>query len=53
MQGVHTFRPNAQTHPAFADALRRAQAAGVHIAAYDCNVTPNSMVLHQPVRVEL
>jgi sugar fermentation stimulation protein A len=53
MQGVHTFRPNEQTHPAFADALRRAQAAGVHIAAYDCIVTPNSMTLHQPVQVEL
>ncbi|MEG1241223.1 MAG: DNA/RNA nuclease SfsA, partial [Oscillospiraceae bacterium] len=40
-------------HPAFGAALRRAQAAGVDILAYDCAVTPNTMVLDAPVPIIL
>ena len=38
MSGVKYFLPNRETHPEFADALQRAEAAGVKILAYDCNV---------------
>lgn len=53
MKGPHTFGPNWATHPEFGQALGRAAAAGVQVLAYDCRVTPESMVLDQPVKVEL
>ncbi len=53
MAGVDHFAPNERTHPAFADALRRAEKAGVHILARECAVTPDSLALSAPVRLEL
>lgn len=53
MKGIHTFSPNWTTHPAFGLALRDAQSAGVEILAMDCLVTPDSMVLDQPITVDL
>ena len=53
MKGVHSFAPNRATHPQFADALKKAAAAGVQVLCYDCIVTPESMVLDAPVKVEL
>jgi len=53
MKGVRSFSPNEKTHPAFARALRRAQAAGVAVLAWDCRVTPDSMTLDAPVPVRL
>ena len=53
MKGPKSFSPNDATHPAFGEALRRAAAAGVEIYAYDCRVTPSSLVLDAPVEVLL
>jgi len=53
MKDVRSFRPNDETDPAFGDALRAAAEAGVHVLAYDCAVTPESMALDAPVPVEL
>ncbi|HIT33870.1 MAG TPA: DNA/RNA nuclease SfsA [Candidatus Faecousia intestinigallinarum] len=53
MAEVRSIHPNAATDPAFAQALREAEAAGVNILAYDCTVTPNSMELRQSVPVVL
>ena len=53
MKGVHGFRPNDTTHPAFGDALRAAAAAGVHVLAYDCAITPAAMTIDAPVDVIL
>ena len=53
MKGVSEFRPNDATHKAFGDALRRANAACVKIYAYDCIVTPETMVIDQPIEVKL
>ena len=53
MQDAALFAPNDKTHPAFGQALREAAAAGVQILAYDCAVTPESLELRAPVRVEL
>jgi sugar fermentation stimulation protein A len=50
-KGIHTFTPNRETDPQFAHALQTAHNAGVHILAYDCLVTPNSMTIDQPVPV--
>lgn len=62
MKEITALRPNDETHPAFGDALREAQAAGVKILAVDCRVearpTPDgtlrlSVTADTPVPVEL
>lgn len=53
MKRVRSFSPNDATHPAFGQALREAAAAGVHILAYDCIVTPDSMNIDSEVPVVL
>ena len=53
MQDVAHFEPNRATHPAFADALRDAQAAGVRLLALDCQVTPESLQIRSEVPIKL
>lgn len=53
MKGVHQFRPNTATHPAFAEALQTAADRGAQIFAMDCVVTPDSMMIDNPVEVSL
>ena len=53
MKGVRYFTPNVQTHPEFAVALKRARAAGVKLLAYDCDVTPGSIRIGEPVDIVL
>lgn len=49
MRGVTCFTPNSRTHAAFAEALQRAQQAGVQVLAYDCLVAPDSLTLGKPI----
>lgn len=53
MKGVHTFKPNDETHKAFGDALRHAAESGVKILAYDCVVSPEKMLIDSPINIEL
>ncbi len=53
MKDVRYFTPNTDTHPAFAEALKKAAAAGVKILACDCEVTPDSIAIRKPVDVVL
>lgn len=53
MTDVEYLHPNDGTDPAFARALREAAAAGVHILAMDCTVTPDSMEIGNSVQVHL
>ena len=53
MDDVLYFEPNRATDPEFADALKEASDAGVNILAYTCTVTPDSMILKDPVEVRL
>ncbi|MEG2199803.1 MAG: DNA/RNA nuclease SfsA [Anaerovorax sp.] len=53
MQTIHTFTPNYVMHPQFGDALKGAKKAGVHILAYDCAITPNSMKIGVEVPIVL
>ena len=62
MKGVTALRPNDDTHRAFGDALREAEAAGVRILAVDCIVESHpsfdgtlrlSVTAHQSIPVEL
>ena len=53
MKDVSYFVPNAEMHPEFAKALLDARKAGVKIIAYDCDVTPETMSIRNPVPVKL
>ncbi len=53
MTGVKEFAPNEEMHPEFAAALREAELNGVKILAYDCTVTPDSIVIKSPLVVNL
>lgn len=53
MANVKYFSPNEETHPAFAEVLRKASVAGVRILAYECNVTKTGMNIEKPVKVVL
>lgn len=53
MKGVERFTPAWEKHFAFGETLREAAAAGVKLLAYDCRVTPDSMVLDCPVPIDL
>ena len=45
MDGVAEVRPNTETHPAFAEALTDAQAAGVRVLALPCHVEPDEITI--------
>ena len=51
MQDIRRVEPNRRTQPAFAEALRRAESAGVHILACDCKVSPDEMLIRSRVPV--
>lgn len=53
MKEIALFKPNAEMHREFAEALADAQQAGVGIIAVDCVVTENSMTLDQFVEIIL
>ncbi len=53
MKGVKYFTPNRKTQPAFADALIKAEKAGVTILALDCEVESDSIKVAEEVPVVL
>ncbi len=53
MKDVRYFTPNYETHPEFGEALIEAERNGVHIVAYDCDVTESSIELRNPVKTVL
>ena len=53
MAGIRRFTPNWETQPAFAQALERAQEAGVAIYARGCHVTQDSMEISYEIPVVL
>ena len=53
MDGVSYLHPNDATDPAFGKALREAANTGVTLLAMDCRVTPDTMAIHNSVRIEL
>ena len=53
MSAAKYFRPNDLTHLQFGTALREAVTAGVKALAYTCKVTPDSLILDQPLPLKL
>lgn len=52
-ENVRWMEPNRRTHPAFADALRQAAQAGVHLLALDCHTEPDRLEIRRPVEIRL
>lgn len=53
MKGVRYFTPNYKTHRAFAEALKKAKAAGVNIVCADCMVTPDTLLIDDFIEIRL
>lgn len=53
MKGVTAFEPNDRTHREFGETLRHAAKKGVHIMAYDCTVTEDSIAIDSEIEVRL
>ena len=53
MADIRYFTPNRETHLKFAEALVKAESAGVKVLAYDCEVTENTMSIRESVEVRL
>lgn len=53
MEDAACLRPYWERDPAFSLALVDAASAGVEILAYDCQVTPSTMEIRNPVPVKL
>ena len=53
MKGVNAMMPNDDTHKAFGDALRKAASRNVHVLAYDCIVTEDSLEIDNKIPVIL
>lgn len=53
MKDVRYFTPNIDTHPQFAEALRKAAKEGVKVLAYDCDVTSDAITVRNPVDIVL
>lgn len=51
MKGITAFAPNSERHAAFAETLANVKKRGVHVWAYDCVVTEDSMRIDAPVKV--
>lgn len=50
MDNIKYFTPNKATHKDFADALKRAEKAGVEILCLDCTVTENTLKINDKVK---
>ena len=51
--GAKSLSPNDDTHPEFGTALRDAARSGVNVYAYDCYVTPDSILIDREVPILL
>ena len=53
MRNVLKMKPNDVTHRAFGDILRRAAEEGVHVHAFSCEVTEESLEICKEIPVDL
>lgn len=47
--GVKSVSPAREIDPKYAEAIKDAQSAGVEIYAYSCRISPEEIVLNQPI----
>ena len=51
MKNIRRMEPNRKTHAAFGEVLQKARSAGVHLLAYDCLVSEDSLSMDAQVPV--
>ncbi|MBR5152747.1 MAG: DNA/RNA nuclease SfsA [Clostridia bacterium] len=53
MEKADYFTPNRRTHPAFADALAKAERQGVNLICVTCDVTPDTLAVKNFLPIKL
>ena len=53
MNNIKYFEPNYNTHPEFAEELKRAYKNGVEIFVYDSIVKPDEIKLNSPIKIKM
>ena len=53
MKDVKYFEPNYETHPEFAEELKKAYKNGVEIFVYDSIVTPDEIKLNSQIKIKM
>lgn len=53
MRGIKHFEPNYERHKEFAEALKFAKENGVNIMCLDCDVTPDTLIAKDFVKVKI
>lgn len=53
MKGISYFIPNEKMHARFAETLKEAASKGVHVLAYDCLITKESIEMDKEVKIKL
>lgn len=53
MERARLFRPNAATHPEFAETLSLAAKSGVHVSCVKCRVTPKTLEIDDFIPIKL
>ena len=53
MNNIKYFEPNYNTHPEFAEELKRAYKNGVEIFVYDSIVKPDEIKLNNPIKIKM
>lgn len=51
MDDVVCFEPNCETHPEFAETLKKANENGVNVIAFQCDVTPESIKIKNQIPI--
>lgn len=53
MAGMRYFEPNYERHPEFGEILKLVKNNGVNVLAYECDVTPDTLVVHTEIEVRV
>ena len=53
MEDVKYFEPNRETHPEFAETLKKVKENGVNVLAFQCDVTPESISIKNKIPVKI
>lgn len=53
LNDVQFFEPNRETHPEFAESLKKVSKKGVKVLAYQCDVTPESITIKNQIPVKI
>lgn len=53
MNNVLCFEPNSEAHPEFAETLKQASEKGVKVLAYQCDITPERIIIKNEIPIKI